>query len=119
MAYQNARFWVYLNGGPVKITLRPYDSLSWGAVRSTDEGWEREGHAWSHLGDRVHDGATWEGQDCDGRLGRYWEGFALLDELHHLPGYPEDDPNMTGVSYPNWQQEQCRQWDQYAEMAGY
>ena len=36
---REARFWVYVNGGPVKLTLYPGQRLRWGRASSHDEGW--------------------------------------------------------------------------------
>ena len=48
----NARFWVHVNGGPVKITLRPGQKLWWSMSHlSLEPGRERVHHdfaAWSY-----------------------------------------------------------------------
>ena len=46
MRTPNARFWQWINGGPVKITLRPGQTITHYVGGSTDEGYERTWHKW-------------------------------------------------------------------------
>ena len=107
----NARFWVYLNGGPVKLTLRPGQRRSWCTFRWTDEGWDSEWITWEHQGDRVQ--RCWEsdGTDCDGRLRQGGESYVLLTELKGR--------EFEGLAWPIWRAADRWQRDYAAEAAGY
>lgn len=115
----NARFWVFANGGPVKLTLKPDQSLSWSRWRRTEEGWEEEAETWTHKRDRVRREWVSSGQDCDGVLERFGEDWCSLDCLRKLEPCSDSGPNFEGVRWPEWEEEYRGQSDQYAEMAGY
>lgn len=121
---KNARFWVYVNGGPVKLTLRPGESRHWWLSYATDEGYHSEGETWTHCGDCVtrewHNG----GRDCDGRLDYSGEDECVLFCLHDVPPVtdhltPAERLNYSGVKWPNWIACDSRVYDQYAQMSGY
>ncbi len=119
---RNARFWTYANGGPVKITLRPEQSLTYYKAESADEGWSSETVTWTH--EDTHVLREWcdDGRDCDGRLTRSGEDQCSLDELQSggEPYIDGDDPSLwEGVVWPAWEEAGRRQYDEYAEMAGY
>lgn len=116
---KNARFWTFINGGPVKLTLRPGQSLSHSRFAHTDEGWSRESYTWTHHGDRIESAWCEDGRDCDGQLTRRGTGFAQLDKLGENPAWPPDDPNMAGVLWPEWEDVETSQRDEFAELAGY
>ena len=118
---RNARFWVHVNGGPVKLTLRPDQELSWGYAVRTDEGWASESYTWSHEGDHVRLKWCDDGVDCDGRLTRYGESHASLDELLVDPPSCSDSERHVyeNVLWPLWRKDYAGQRDEYAEMAGY
>lgn len=110
----NARFWVRINGSPVKLTLRPGEELSHAYGRSTDEGWYRRQDVWHFDGATV--GCNWfEDQlDCDGRLDRYGTYSCRLSDLKAL----ESQDDYT-VVYPRWSHANSSQRDYAAEAAGY
>lgn len=120
---KNARFWIYLNGGPVKLTLRPGQSLRWWQGGPCDEGWSSESETWTLDEDENVLRREWcnDGSDCDGRLTRYGECEANLDELFVVEPYFSDDEQglWEGVKYPDWQRVSAGQRDQYAESMGY
>ena len=117
----NARFWIYLNGGPIKLTLKPGQTLRWCTSHPTDEGWHAEGGSWLHNHGRIRRSWWSEGRDCDGRLSHFGYDSAPLDKLAEEEPYigdsrPED---WQGVVYPAWEHEESGQRDEYAEAAGY
>ena len=108
----NARFWDYVNNNPVKLTLRPGQSRSWGKWERTDEGWSSEGYTWSHEGDGVRCQYGSDGMDCDGRLRR---GLAVFAPLAKLRARQATD----GPAVPAWEDAESWQRDYAAEAAGY
>jgi hypothetical protein len=122
MTHPNARFWAYLNGGPVKITLRPGQVLNWTQGQRTDEGWSRSAETWSYDLDVlgiVERHWCEEGRDCDGLLQRGGHDVCCPVNLHVQPPYPEGDAVMEGVLWPDWQEANRWQQDSEAEKAGY
>ena len=119
----NARFWAYINGGPVKITLRPGQTLSHYQAWATDEGWASEGDTWEHTGDGVEHEYASDGADCDGRLSSGGDSYCALCDLRagNYPYITEgDDLEMwEDVRYPAWQDAGGYRRDYQAELAGY
>ena len=120
----NARFWVWINGDWVKLTLKPSRQLSWHASRPTDEGYSYESETWSHEGDRVTRESACGGSDCDGPI--HWDNTSecMLPELqYHPPEFPgpDDGPDFIEIPVPrpNWQRVSASQRDVYAETMGY
>ena len=128
----NARFWIYVNGGPVKITLRPGQSITHESGGPCDEGWSYESETWTLETDRNNTpivARAWctESQDCDGRHGN--SGNDHCERLRLKSGgdpyYTEleshDDPTTwDGVIWPDWQEvSRGPVYDQYAQAAGY
>lgn len=118
---RNARFWVYINGGPVKLTLRPGQVLRHYVGWTHDEGWSSEMHEWEHDGDAVV--RRWEmaGSDCDGPLTTYGEDSCDLVWLRAREPHsePHEHANYIGVMWPEWQRGRREQRDVFAEAAGY
>lgn len=112
MTTRNARFWTYVNKGPVKLTLRFGQSLTWSKWERTDEGWSSEGYTWTHEEQGVRRQWGSDGVDCDGRLRQGGELYAPLAALH--AGRTVDD-----VTYPAWEKVESWQRDYQAEAAGY
>lgn len=116
----NARFWTWTNGGPVKLTLRPGQSLTWHTGGPTDEGWSSETTTWSY---DIHWAAIrqrWKtvGTDCDGYLQR---GGADICPIHALADINRG-PDLVDGRWPAWQRDpegQAWQRDRYAEAMGY
>lgn len=115
---RNFRFSVHVNGGPVKITLRPGQSLEHGTFAYTDEGYTKESYRWSLAKDGSELLREWyqDGRDCDGRLSR--SGEDCLD-----PSAPEfcNVEIVYGVqfSYPRFNPISEGQRDYSAEAMGY
>lgn len=123
MPHPNARFWAYLNGGPVKITLRPGQTLHWSQGHRTDEGWSRSLETWSYEADESPALLTrhWcqQGRDCDGTLEHGGQDTCEATNLLSRPPYPEDEPLLEGVRWPAWEPADQWQRDHAAEAAGY
>jgi hypothetical protein len=110
---RNARFWEWVNGAWVKITLRPEQELTHCTTARTDEGFHGAADTWTHDGDSVsRTVATW-GRDCDGRYEHEYTACCDLNRLAAAEGY-EGQPKR-----PDWQDERQWQRDHTAEAAGY
>lgn len=122
---RRARFWVWLNDGWVKLTLRhPCQSLSWRKSYKTDEGFSYEAGTWTHDGDQVtHEWAN-GGRDCDGRVDYSGALFCCLADLDAEPAYQDGttSPYYNGrhIHRPCWNDDgDTRVRDEFAEAAGY
>lgn len=119
---KNARFWIYMNGGPVKITLKPDQTLEHFQGGRCEEGWSSETTSWEYEDGVVRQERCSDGRDCDGRLTTYGEIVCPLDSLSagNVPYTDGDEPTTwAGVIWPDWQKESSYQRDEYAEAAGY
>ena len=126
----NARFWIYWNGGLVRLTLRPGQSLSYWHGEPTDEGYSARGETVRHEGTHVYREWTREGRDCDGRHRESGDEMAPLDKLaaRFVGDYaPVDDlaakviaGPLAGVLYPAWEEARAVEvFDEFAQAAGY
>jgi hypothetical protein len=120
----NARFWQYVNGSPVKLTLRPGQRVQWYTWHEHEEGWASEAHRWSLDPESglVFDEWQTDGRDCDGRLqrgGASFASFPMLDGI--LPEEPyRDYHDGRPVRYPEWGEARGTVvFDEYAQAAGY
>jgi hypothetical protein len=110
----NARFWeTGPRGNPVKITLRPGQTLYHCHGGPDDEGWHKREVSWTHDGDHVALSYCNSGRDCDGFHQHGGECYAALDEL--ATGHIDED----GVTYPAWRVLEGWQRDHAAEREGY
>ena len=124
---RNVRFWIHcpgnVDGGFVKITLHPDESLSWWSGGPTEEGWSSTVISWcydAHLGIVTQD-ISRDGSDCDGRLssGKVWI-CPIADLAVEQPNdYCLDNYNCLGVMLPAWMEENAWQRDYAAEAMGY
>lgn len=113
----NARFWVWVNGGWVKLTLRPNHDFQWATGGVADEGYSFTAEQWTHVGDGVEwESHTW-GRDCDGRHESNCDVFCALDKLASvaITEPREGDP----PALPNWVRLRSGQRDYTAEACGY
>jgi len=107
---RNCRFWAYVNGGPVKITLKPGQRLEHSEGGPTDEGWHCDSTAWEYPADEAAVYREWcsDGRDCDGRLTHSGEDRCPLDQLDagNVPYVTDEDNHATwwGVIWPDWQE---------------
>ncbi len=113
---RNARFWIMgCNSNPVKLTLRPGQSLAHHTFERTDEGYSASYSSYTHDGDSVVCEYGSEGRDCDGRHAYHSESRAPLARLKD--GWTDDTDRA--VTYPAWTQGDSSQRDEYAEAMGY
>ena len=121
--HPNARFWAFLNCGPVKLTLRPGQSLTWVTGGLTDEGFARESITWEWDGEVLTRHWCEDGRDCDGRYSRTGSetcgGHWLMCGREPYTG--DDDPVVwEGVIWPAWQSnDDVAIYDEAAQAAGY
>jgi hypothetical protein len=121
-AQPNARFWIWTPGGPVKITLRPGQTLRHYQGHATDEGWASEADTWTHQGEFVTNDWCHDGSDCDGRLTRVGSRECKITQLREVPPNYEwmtAEEAELNVIYPQWCEVSRSQRDEYAELAGY
>jgi hypothetical protein len=128
---KNARFWMWLNGSPVKLTLKPRQSLCWEHRQSTDEGWSAVACSWFHyVGDGTSDRLPEQsvcrheyrdGVDCDGRMSSHVETECPLYRLDtHITARPyQEYHDGKLIRYPEWDWLKVSQRDYEAEKAGY
>ena len=119
MTYQsppNARFWTWLNGDYVKITLRPGQSLTHYSGGPCEEGWSYETQVWRHAGYAVFSSWAVEAKDCDGRLDQFGSSQCAIDQLN--PGY-EFELTSNVQAMPHWNNDDISQRDYAAEAMGY
>ncbi len=108
----NARLWVFVHGGPVKITLRPGQSLSSYACSQHEEGWSDEYQEWHFTRGLVERTTSEDGTDCDGRHSSHSTSTCEVASLRA-------GPMVEGVVYPDWAPVCDGQRDYRAEAAGY
>jgi hypothetical protein len=117
----NVRFWthnwVHPNSPPVKITLKPGQSLSHGYGAGTDEGWNYHSETWTHDGDYIRLDTFSDGVDCDGRLSTGGTYYCMIGE--DLTGLTFEDMASYVGGVPVWTEEDSFQRDYSAEAAGY
>ena len=131
----NARFWVWWQDGPVKITLKPGERLTAYSFSRGDEGWSSYTESWVHEGDRVTRQSTNDGRDCDGRLTQWNDDYALLIDLEQevmwmaplrsrlsmWKDYQDEIPwthDGFVIQRPAWQEGKSSQRDYTAEADG-
>lgn len=122
----NARFWSYVNGGWVKITLRPGQKLHWACGGPNDEGVNVAYECW-HFDD--YDGCLYSsvanyGYDCDGRYSSESEFRSSVVDLrfHEIDcdlGPADRDDKGQPIRTPNWDRVRASQRDYAAEAMGY
>lgn len=118
----NARFWTWENGGWVKLTIKPGQTLRWSDARQTDEGHCWEACEWEHCGDYVECRYSCGGSDCDGPMEQYTDLECPLSELQARPpepAAPEWGTEEIPVPRPEWRKVSASQRDYYAEAMGY
>lgn len=111
------RFWDWVNGGWVKIAVRPGQELTRYAGGPADEGYHCEDERYEHDGDGVKYTRNAWGRDCDGRYEHSNEAFAHADKLASVQ--PNADAPAGAPLVPSWVTLRERQRDYTAEAAGY
>lgn len=109
---QNLKFWDYVNGSPVRLKLRPGQTLRHFRGGPDSEGWRSESMRWQHTGAGVYCESLTEGRDCDGYSSRWADSFCPPEGL-------ASGASCDGVTYPRWEDSTVECRDEYAEAAGY
>ena len=114
---QNASFWIWENGAPVRLTLRAGQQLRWGRFGYHDEGWAMRTRHWRFDADdqRVYEMQASDGTDCDGRFAEQ----VLFCCVVTRPGGGVPDEDHASVVYPAWERVSASQRDYFAEAMGY
>jgi len=113
MIAKNARFWIWWNNDWCKLTLQPGQSASMFHGGLTDEGFSCEQNTYRYEDGAVHREINIWGRDCDGRHEWYSESHCVVDALKDC------EADEYGPARPDWVRGKGRQYDQYAELAGY
>ena len=116
----NARFWTLAHGSPVKLTLRPDESLTHTEGGATDEGWTRSVETFSFDGAAVTCERLDDGRDCDGRMTTDGASICAVGRLRAGWDMGAESPANPGVIFPAWELSwdvEC--FDEYAQAAGY
>lgn len=117
---KKVRFWEWVNGSPVKITLYLHKPLDWGQAWGHEEGWSSKSCRWELTTDSIVRTSGTDGRDCDGRLSTTTVCTAKTTELAVvLPHYAPDRELHPGMMFPDWDKIDSRQYDEYAEMMNY
>lgn len=113
---RNVRWWDWVNGGYVKLTLRPGQTLRHHQSWDTDEGWASESNEWHYCDEsgKVFNNNCTDGRDCDGRLTRSCSSFFAVG-LERCGNAADED----GIRYPMWERLRASQRDYAAEAMGY
>lgn len=118
----NARFWTWINGGWVKLTLKPGERNRWWFGQTDSEGWFREHYSWEYkphaLADvRVVCTIDTESLDCDGRYDHHTEMECNIERIRGR----KVECAESGETYycPDWIKVGSSQRDYAAEKAGY
>jgi len=115
----NARFWVWANGGPVKLTLRPGQVLRHAEGGPNEEGYSIQRTTWELAPDEPVVYRDWssEARDCDGVCNIHGSDSCPIGNLNDNEAAYE----WTGkLAFPNWgEREATEVYDQYAQAAGY
>lgn len=141
----NARFWIWVNSGWTKITLKPDQSLNWSRY-SYDEGPNTDYDSWEYDGRKVTNKYGSYGRDCDGRYEHHEEREASVTQLQAIPkmelvcnvcgnrvhDYDKEGGKLqcymrehdgvrlvSGPNVPRWKDTDSRQRDYSAEAMGY
>jgi hypothetical protein len=115
---RNARIWVWLNDAPVKITLKPGQTLRWSHAARTEEGWSSESHEWHWDGQLVEQIDT-DGRDCDGRLSTSASYFTTPHLFQAHEAHEPPDSQDVSIRFPRWEKISAHQRDYSAESMGY
>lgn len=108
----NFRFWAWVNGGWVKLSLLPREALSHREGGPCEEGYDVTWTTWEHEGTGVFRSTFRDARDCDGRITREYDDFA---DAGSLAAVRADD----GTMRPDWHELECQSRDYAAEAMGY
>lgn len=113
---RTARFWEFINGDLVKISLKYGQELTWTNFHQHEEGYSSEVITWKFIGGsspQVIRISSTRSTDCDGRYSGEFEEFCLFIELRGLSVEGEDQ------CFPEWQKVKELRRDYSAERMNY
>lgn len=119
---KTVRFWEYVNGGMVRLKLKPDHQYIWGRAEKADEGYWYENHTWEWISDNqsVIRHSVSGGRDCDGPLEQGGKGWVPLEGLSDgNENYDGDTFNGNVIRFPSWESGSSWRKDPVAEAAGY
>ncbi len=129
---RTARFWEYLNGGWVKLSLREGDTIAHHEGGAHEEGYSVTFLTYEYDGETVTREAHTDSRDCDGRTSETTIVECDVSKLatrapYVDPGfvptmrapYDETYQPCLGAMFPTWERVKSRQRDYNAEAAGY
>ena len=114
--FRHARFWEYINGSRVKLTLKDGQMIRHGYSYPTEEGFHAEYHEWRYWDGVVTLSRETDGRDCDGRLSTHAEFFCAVGDLKAALS---SDEGGEIFQVPKWQKGKASQRDYSAEAMGY
>ena len=114
MSNTNRRFWIYINGDYVKLTLHQDQTLRWWGGGPADEGYHYEHEQWEWTEDGVERYYVSDGRDCDGRLSHSLEQFCPMTKLMWVQTTMEGAPLL-----PRWEERRHEVFDEYAQGMNY
>lgn len=115
---RNFRFAVYVNGGPVKLTIRPGESLQHATFTTEDEGYTSERNIWALSEDGAELSSQWDmvGTDCDGKIARGADGVFIVNSGQYCNRETVDGVQF---AYPRFERAEEYHRDYSAEQMGY
>jgi hypothetical protein len=116
---KTARFWDWVGGSMVRISLQDGEVRRWSKGGTTDEGWSSEILEWRREGSVVYFESVIDGRDCDGRLCETSKYQCSLDNLATREVKGEGLGLDGDYLLPTWERVGGEVYDEYARMAGY
>lgn len=118
------RFWHYINGSPVKLTLHDGQTIDHYHSEPTDEGYSYSGVSLSYDADSraVYFESSSGGRDCDGRIDHYGDlvcPIGKLDANERILKRKHDTIDGEILAFPDWEKISVWQRDHSAEAMGY
>lgn len=112
----NIRFWTFYHGSPVKITLKPGQSLCLSECGAHEEGYSEAHDFYTHAGEYVTNEWYNGGSDCDGRHHESGVSQCRIDKLNSEPA-SEDFPYFARSTWEKAEETTC--YDQFAQLSNY
>ena len=117
---QNARFWVWISSGWVKLTLKPGQRIEYCEGGPHDEGYCYTSMRWELAEDEPVVYRSWreDSRDCDGPYERYGDDRCGVADLQ-ANDMSDNGADCVGIHTPAWGHISSGQRDHYAEAMGY
>jgi hypothetical protein len=113
------KLWQWVNDGPVKIKVKPNQTLTHYKWQRTDEGWSSELTTWQHAGNGVVRCRVTDGKDCDGRLTQSSSQKTTPSMFAKVPDHEGFKYEGRLIHYPRWAELTSSQRDEFAEHMNY